>query len=68
MQLTKREQEVVYLLARGLSLKEISQKLSISMNTVKSHRTNIMRKTGTKNTVELIRYAAKAGLADYDLW
>ncbi len=60
--LTKREQDVIRLLVRGFSMKEISRELKISMNTVKTHKANIMKKTEVKNTVELIRHAVKAGL------
>ena len=66
--LTPREQEVLRLLAEGLSAKEIADKLFISQKTVENHRTNIMNKLHLHSTVELIRYAAKYGLIDVDLW
>ncbi len=66
--LTPREQEVMRLLAEGLSSKEVASKLFISPKTVENHRSNIMNKLGLHSTIELIRYAAKLGLIDVDLW
>jgi DNA-binding NarL/FixJ family response regulator len=66
--LTPREQEVMRMLAEGLSSKEVSAKLFISPKTAENHRANIMRKLGLRSTMELIRYAAKLGLIDVDLW
>ena len=66
--LTSREQEVMALLAEGLSVNQVSDKLFISPKTVENHRSNIMRKLGLHSTFELIRYAAKLGLIDIDLW
>jgi DNA-binding NarL/FixJ family response regulator len=66
--LSAREQEVMRLLAEGLSRKEIAQKLFISPKTVENHRTNIMNKLGLHSTMDLIRYAARLGLIDVDLW
>ncbi len=64
--LTKREQEIMRLVAEGLTTKEISEKLFISKKTVDNHRANIMNKLGIHRTVELIRYAARIGLIDLD--
>ncbi len=66
--LTPREQEVMRLLAEGLSRKEIAEKLFISPKTVENHRTSIMNKLGLHSAMELIRYAARLGLIDVDLW
>ena len=66
--LTPREQEVMRLLAEGLSTKEAAKRLFISPKTIENHRSNIMRKLGLHSTVELIRYAAKLGVIDVDLW
>ena len=66
--LTAREQEVMTLLAQGLSTSQVADKLFISPKTAENHRSNIMRKLGLHSTVELIRYAAKLGLIDVDLW
>ena len=66
--LTPREQEVMRLLAEGFSAKEVAERLFISPKTVENHRANIMRKLDLHSTHELIRYAAKLGLIDVDLW
>ena len=66
--LTPREQEIMRLLAEGLSVKEIAAKLFISPKTVENHRSNIMNKLGLHSAIELIRYAARLGLIDVDLW
>jgi DNA-binding NarL/FixJ family response regulator len=66
--LTPREQEIMVLLAEGYSAKEAAAKLFISPKTVENHRTNIMNKLGLHSTLELVRYAARLGLVDVDLW
>jgi len=66
--LTAREQEVMVLLAEGLSTSRIADKLFISPKTVENHRHNIMRKLDLHSIIELTRYAAKLGLIDIDLW
>jgi DNA-binding NarL/FixJ family response regulator len=66
--LTAREQEILRLLAEGLPTKEIAEKLFISPKTVENHRANIMNKLELHSTIELVRYAAKLGLIDMDLW
>jgi DNA-binding NarL/FixJ family response regulator len=66
--LTAREQEVLRLLAEGLPSREIAKKLFISPKTVENHRANIMNKLDLRSPIELVRYAAKLGLIDVDLW
>ncbi len=66
--LTPREQEITVLLAEGYSAKETAAKLFISPKTVENHRTSIMNKLGIHSTLELVRYAARLGLIDVDLW
>jgi DNA-binding NarL/FixJ family response regulator len=66
--LTPREQEVMAMLAEGMNAVQVSEKLFISPKTAENHRTNIMRKLGLHSTIELVRYAAKIGLIDIDLW
>jgi DNA-binding NarL/FixJ family response regulator len=66
--LTAREQEILRLLAEGMSTREIAEKLYISPKTVENHRANIMNKLDLHSTLELVRYAAKLGLIDMDLW
>ena len=62
------QQKVMVLLAKGLSTKQVADKLFISPKTAENHRSNIMCKLGLHSTFELIRYAAKIGLIDLDLW
>jgi len=66
--LSPREQEVMRLLAEGLSNKKIAHRLFISPKTVENHRTHIMNKLGLHSTMDLVRYSAKLGLIDVDLW
>lgn len=66
--LTNREQEILRLVAQGLSTREIGEKLFISHKTVENHRARIMRKLGLHNAVDMARYAAKMGLIDLDNW
>lgn len=50
--LTRREQEVLALLAKGFLYKEIAQRLSISLDTVKKHCKNIYQKLNVRNRTE----------------
>jgi DNA-binding NarL/FixJ family response regulator len=59
--ISAREMEVLYLLADGLTNKDIADRLFLSVNTVACHRQNIMRKLRLKNTAELTRYALQKG-------
>jgi len=52
---SKRENQIIKLIAEGYSSKEISDQLFISVHTVKTHRKNILRKANVKNMVELIK-------------
>jgi DNA-binding NarL/FixJ family response regulator len=65
--LTPREQEIMVLLAQGLSTKQIAEKLFISPNTVENHRSNILRKLNFHSTLEMVRYAVRLGIIDVDL-
>lgn len=66
--LTAREQEILRNLAEGLSSKEIAEKLYISPKTVENHRTNIMHKLDIHSSVELVRFAARIGIIDFEQW
>jgi DNA-binding NarL/FixJ family response regulator len=66
--LTPREQEVMGMVAEGLSKNEIGERLFISPSTVANHRSSIMRKLNLHSTIEIVRYAAKLGIVDIDLW
>ena len=60
--LTKREKEILYWMADGLSSKQMADKLFIAENTIANHRKNILQKTNSKNVAELIRYAINNGI------
>jgi two-component system, NarL family, response regulator NreC len=60
--LTTREQEVLGLLAEGLSNDEIGESLQISKHTVARHRENLMRKLELHSRSELVKYAIRKGL------
>ncbi len=60
--LTKRECEVLKLIASGLTNKQIANKLFITLKTVDTHRTRIMQKINLHSTADLTRYAIKSGL------
>lgn len=62
--LTKREKEILRLIANGNSNQEIADKLFISLRTVETHRLNINQKLDVKNTAGLVREAIKRGLID----
>lgn len=64
--LTKREIEVLELVAKGLSNQEIADKLFISRRTVDGHKSNLILKTGSNNVVELLIYAIKNNLVNID--
>jgi len=60
--LTKREKEIVALVADGLTNQQIAEKLFISARTVDTHRTNIMQKLNIHDVANLVRYAIEKGL------
>jgi DNA-binding NarL/FixJ family response regulator len=62
--LTRRENEVVKLIAEGRSTYEIAELLTISAKTVERHRTNLLGKLGMRDRVEVTRYAIRAGLIE----
>lgn len=61
-QLTERETEVLRLVAKGLSYKQIAERLVISHRTVQNHVQNTLGKLQLHNRVELVRYAIERGL------
>ncbi|MFD0169359.1 response regulator [Streptomyces decoyicus] len=61
-QLTDRETEVLRLVAKGLSYKQIAERLVISHRTVQNHVQNTLGKLQLHNRVELVRYAIERGL------
>ncbi|RZK61721.1 MAG: response regulator transcription factor [Hymenobacter sp.] len=60
--LSRREQEVLQLIASGLTTGEIADKLFVSKRTVETHRQNVLDKLNAKNTAALIRLAMSEGL------
>ncbi|MGH2567803.1 MAG: LuxR C-terminal-related transcriptional regulator, partial [Bacteroidota bacterium] len=60
--LTKREKEILELVAEGMTNQQIADKLFISPRTVDTHRTNIMQKLDLHDIALLVRYAIKHGL------
>ncbi len=61
--LTKRENEILKLICKGYSKTEIAEKLFISERTVEKHKENIMTKTDTNSTINLVLFAIKNNLA-----
>ncbi len=62
--LSKREVEVLRLVALGYANKEIAEELFISVRTVETHKTHIMQKTGYRTRSELTRFALDAGISE----
>lgn len=54
---SKREIEILELINEGLSSKQIASKLSISVNTVNNHRSNMMHRNEVRNMIEVLRVA-----------
>jgi len=59
--LTEREKEIVVCMCNEMGSREIAERLSISIKTVETHRTNIMNKIGTKSISGIILYAVRVG-------
>ncbi|MBB3110973.1 two-component system response regulator NreC [Paenibacillus phyllosphaerae] len=64
--LSEREKEVLALAAQGYANKEIAEQLIISVKTVETHKSNVMDKLGLKTRPELIKYAIKKGLLQFE--
>ncbi|WP_145156577.1 MULTISPECIES: response regulator transcription factor [Paenibacillus] len=64
--LSEREKEVLSLTAMGYANKEIAEQLVISVKTVETHKSNLMEKLGLKTRPELIKYAMKKGLLQFE--
>jgi DNA-binding NarL/FixJ family response regulator len=65
-ELTKREFEILGLVATGRTNKEVAEALFISIKTVETHKTNILEKLGLRNTAELVRYVIKNNIISVD--
>ena len=60
--LSPREFEVLRLLAQGETVRSIGEKLGLSEKTIANHQSAIREKLGARNSVQLARFAAQAGL------
>lgn len=60
--LTNRELEVLHLMKQGLLSKEIANTLKVSINTVNTHRQNILQKLKANNSIEAVNFAQRLGL------
>ncbi len=63
-ELTRREKEILDLIAKEYTTQEISNELHISLNTVETHRKNLLSKCGVRNSVGLIKIAFERGLLE----
>jgi DNA-binding NarL/FixJ family response regulator len=63
--LSRRERQVLQLIAEGKSTRQIAHLLGVSVKTAESHRTNIMRKLKIRQTAGLVRYALQRGLSEF---
>ncbi|MEB6570799.1 nitrate respiration regulation response regulator NreC [Staphylococcus auricularis] len=63
--LSKRELEILPLVAKGYGNKEIAEKLFVSVKTVEAHKTHIMTKLDLKSKPELVEYALKKKLLEF---
>lgn len=59
--ISDREREILLLLSKGMTSREMGKHLTLSEDTIKQHRKNLMRKTRSKSTVELVMQAVKNG-------
>jgi DNA-binding NarL/FixJ family response regulator len=64
--LSRREREVLQMIAEGRATKEIAEALCISVKTVESHRKNIMDKTELHTVADLVKYAIRHGLTSVE--
>lgn len=66
VQLTPREQEILRLLARGMSVAEVSQELYVSASTTKTHMAKLYDKLGAANRTQAVMNAVRLGLVPVD--
>jgi two-component system response regulator NreC len=64
--LTRREREVLQLLAEGNRPKQIAARLNVSIKTVSTHRRSIMEKVGARSLADLVKYAVREGITPLD--
>lgn len=63
-ELSDREYQIMQMLASGMRVSDIAQQLTLSVNTVSTYRTRILRKLNLRHTAELTRFAIEHGLID----
>ena len=63
-EITPREKDIIKLIAQEMTNNEIAQRLNNSPMTIITHRKNLLRKLGLKNTAGLIKYAVEHGLLE----
>lgn len=64
--LSSREREVLQLIAEGMSTRDISERIHVSIKTVETHRQQIMRKLNAKSVAELTKIAVREGLTSLE--
>ena len=62
--LTKREKEILEQMAQGLSAQEVADKIFVSLDTVETHKRNIVQKLKARNTVDAVAKAIRRGLIE----
>ena len=65
-ELTAREREILQLICRELSSKQIAHELNIGVSTVETHRRSMLQKTNSKSVIGLVRYAVENNLAIWE--
>lgn len=60
-ELTRRENEILQLVVKGLTSKQMAEHLNLSQRTVDHHRSNLLRKFKIRNSVEMVNYAVRNG-------
>lgn len=63
-ELSDREYQILQLLAQGMRVSDIADQLTLSVNTISTYRTRILRKLNLRHTAELTRFAIEHGLID----
>lgn len=61
--LTQRERQILELISKGLTNKQMANALFISVKTVETHRARVIAKLGLRSTAELVRYAIRKGIS-----
>jgi DNA-binding NarL/FixJ family response regulator len=64
--LSKREKEVLHLVVKGLTSRQMAEHLNLSQRTIDHHRSNLLKKLDRKNSVDLVNYAVRNGLVTMD--